>query len=733
MNENLYPPSIQGAPPEMTVPNLAYRRQVVIVLLSLAVFILFYFGLVVGSAGLIVYGIYQGINGAGAPTDEGGHSDSNGYFGLAVLAGILFLFLVKALFKWRQQEPELRLEITEAEHPALFAFVRQICQDTGAPFPYRVFVTPEVNAAVFYNSSVLSLFLPVKKNLLIGLGLVNGLNLSEFKAVLAHEFGHFSQNSMRLGSYVYMANHIIYDLVYQRDAFDDLLAKAKRTHIRIAIFAYMIYGVLWVLRKILQGAFKLINFFQSALSRQMEFHADLVAVSVTGSDALIHALKKLEFVNACLMQAYGDLKDASEHKLYTQDIFYHQSRAAEHLRRTLNAPEAGTVPALPADPAQKTLLFTKDDSSDSGGMWASHPSHYDREQNAKRLYLRSNEDERSPWLLFTNPDELRHRMTEKFYRHVLELKNPTLTPADQVQKFIDDEHAETTQDERYQGMYDGRLLSIPTDQLMAYANDPAVPALTPEQIQALMNRLYHAEYKEWMEAHAKRREESGMLHALEQGDAKIKGASFEFRGRQYRKSDVKSLLEQIERELEADAEWLKAFDREVLQAHLRMGQILRDGDDDLYLRYQFHLNLQDILRAARQEEYRLANVFRFLSTKESALSKAEFGQVVATLKEARRNIGAAYGKTRTIALPALQNMQAGLPLSDYLLQEPLIDPLPDGLSKIDGNWAGMLGRQISQIEDRCRRLYYKSMGAILMRQEAIAKNYQARLLEAPIE
>jgi Zn-dependent protease with chaperone function len=38
------------------------------------------------------------------------------------------------------------------------------------------------------------MFLPIKKNLQIGLGLVNSLNVSEFKAVMAHEFGHFTQH-----------------------------------------------------------------------------------------------------------------------------------------------------------------------------------------------------------------------------------------------------------------------------------------------------------------------------------------------------------------------------------------------------------------------------------------------------------------------------------------------------------------------------------------------------------
>ena len=47
-----------------------------------------------------------------------------------------------------------------------------------------------MNAAVFYDLSIFNLFFPSKKNLEIGLGLVNVLNLGEFKAILAHEFGH---------------------------------------------------------------------------------------------------------------------------------------------------------------------------------------------------------------------------------------------------------------------------------------------------------------------------------------------------------------------------------------------------------------------------------------------------------------------------------------------------------------------------------------------------------------
>jgi hypothetical protein len=94
--------------------------------------------------------------------------------------------LLKGLFKRSQEEKGLHREITEDEHPELFEFIRQLCAELRSPFPRHVYVSPDVNAAVFYHESLLSLVLPAPKNLLIGLGLVNVLNLSEFKAVLAH-------------------------------------------------------------------------------------------------------------------------------------------------------------------------------------------------------------------------------------------------------------------------------------------------------------------------------------------------------------------------------------------------------------------------------------------------------------------------------------------------------------------------------------------------------------------
>src|SRR5262249_36976340 len=206
----------------------------------------------------------------------------------------------------------------------LFAFIRQICADTGAPAPAKIVVSADVNAGVFYTCTFWGLFFPTRKSLHIGLGLVNSLNLVEFKAVLAHEFGHFSQKVVRLGTDSATANPISREMVEARDWLDAYLA---------------VFGpALAVLRWLLGGLFKIINFAHASLCRQMEFQADLVAVSVTGSDAIVHGLLRTDFGQQCLDQACEDLRGAADQGLFSCDLFFHQQQSIEYLRAVKNQP-----------------------------------------------------------------------------------------------------------------------------------------------------------------------------------------------------------------------------------------------------------------------------------------------------------------------------------------------------------------------------------------------------------
>jgi Zn-dependent protease with chaperone function len=721
MSDALYPPSTVGIPEHLTAPNARYRRAVVVVLIGLIIFLLLYLALVAGAGWLLWFAVTY-------PTELSRGALFLKFVSVSI-SGMLFLFLVKGLFKRHSGDEEMEIEIRPEEHPELFAFIDRICMETKAPRPFRVFLTPQVNAAVTYNTSLLNLFFPVKKNLIIGLGLVNALTLSEFKAVLAHEFGHFSQSSMRLGRYVYLANRIVVDMVFQRDYWDNLLDRWRNLgDFRITAPAWMLYGIIWVLRKLLEGAFFGINRLNRALSREMEFHADLVAVSVTGSDSLIHALSRLNFAGESLSMALQDLKHAADHRLYTRDLFFHQTAEGEHLRKQNQDPNQGMPPALPADPTVRVQLFKPgEDEDDTPEMWKTHPSNHDREANAKSYYVRSVIDERSPWLLFRSPGQVRAAMTELIYRKGLEI------PADArfqeppvVQAFIDEEHAETKQDPRYQGLYDSRYLE-PGD-LAALVQQVHAQPWPVERLQQAFQRLYTAQFKEWFEKHQERRGEEGLLEALRDGEWKPKGKTFPFREREVTLAEVPTLLASVETELEQDRERLKQLDAEVFQAHYQMAAHLGDGThNELWARYQFHLGVQEVLRAVSIGKARMEAILNWASENRNQLGKEGFEQVLGVLRECHGSLVQAATTSQTLLLPPLTNMQAGAPLSAFLLEEPVLLPLAPDAKGIPGEWVGHLHRQLAVLDGKARRIHFKSLGAILALQERVAGQWRARL------
>ena len=198
-----YPKRPLNISPEITKPSSEFIAGTYKVSFSIVAFIIIY---------LILFGIAVAL------------AITAGYFGLkliitfprivTIFIGIalctfglfIIVFLVKFITSSKKHDISHLSEINKNDEPELFNFIKKVVDEVGSDFPKKIYLSNEVNAYVFYNSSFWSLFFPVKKNLNIGLGLINSINLSEFKAILAHEFGHFSQKSMKLGSYIYYVN-----------------------------------------------------------------------------------------------------------------------------------------------------------------------------------------------------------------------------------------------------------------------------------------------------------------------------------------------------------------------------------------------------------------------------------------------------------------------------------------------------------------------------------------------
>ena len=389
-------------PAGFTRPNASYKRNAWLAVAGLVLFIVLYLALAAWFAFVGISGALRLISGA-----------SSGVEFIACGASLfLAVFLVKALFFIRKGETAADMELTRAEQPRLFAFLDQIADDAGAPRPHRVFVSGRVNAAVFYDLSLVNLILPSHKNLEIGLGLVNMLNLSEFKAVCAHEFGHFAQRSMALGRWVYTTQQIAAHIVAKRDALDRFLRWLSRFDIRVAWIGWLLSGVVWALRAIVDTAFRLVVIAQRALSREMEMQADLVAVSLTGSDALVHALHRLQIADDAWDRTLNFMRGEVGNQRPPRDVFAVHQAFAERLNRIYNDPSYGQRPRVPAEGASAFRVFNGE-LAQPPRMWATHPQNHEREANAKRTYLSAPTDERSAWALFDHAQDLRERMTSK--------------------------------------------------------------------------------------------------------------------------------------------------------------------------------------------------------------------------------------------------------------------------------------------------------------------------------
>jgi Zn-dependent protease with chaperone function len=730
----LYPPNPRNVPADFTEPNWSYCSRVLLVLACLVLFIVVYVGLVAGSA-YVCYTSFMALKGSvsgvkeppqnpyARPAAPRGRTARAAFpalhITLMLTSSLLFLFLLKGFFKLRKHGKSLDVEITEQHQPAFFAFLRQLCKDTGAPLPHRVFLTPDVNAMVVYDSPLRSLFLPTPKNLVLGLALVNQLILTELKAVLAHEFGHFSQSSMKLGTYVYQVNRLIGDMVYARDFFDDMVQRLRGGDPRIAFFGWIFAGILWGLRKALEGLFRTVNFANSALSRQMEFNADLVAVSVTGSDSLVHALARIEFADQALAHAMNDLVAAGDHKHYTRDLFVHQTRALDYLRQEKNDPRFGEVAPLPEDAAGAHRIFKPGDTG-VPLMWATHPSNFDREQNAKNLYLRGVIDDRPAWALFSGDAAVREQVTARFFEVIHQVPATGLADPAKVQAFIDAEHAETTYPARFLGMYDDRYLEL--GDIDSWVHTPP-EYRDAEYLSEQQARLYGPHVQPLLRQVQERREDSDVLHDLLEGRRTLQGQTFTFRGCRYTAFDVEDLLKTVEAELDADRKRLGAEDRLVFQVHYAMAQQQNDVLAlELVARYRFHAGAQEILQKTSQAMAEMNEVLEELAG-QSELSEEYFRQVIRFFQEMHLTLKTSLDTAGRLRIPRLENMVEGQPLSEFLLPEPLISYLSNSTRSLNGKWLDRMAKQTAEIADRSRRIHSKSLGGIFALQDKIAAQW----------
>ena len=671
-------------------------KQRVLLIWAYCVFML-YIAMLLGSLTAIVVGIVLGFKGICLG------------FPLAILAAVIFAYLLKSLFyKQDAEERQLSVEITEDEHPKLFGFVQQLCDEIGVSTPAKIHVLPEPNAAAMEVAGLKNLFVPPEKELFVGIGLINALNLSEFKAVLAHEFGHFAQYGYA-SVYTRRAAVIVSNLIVGQDGFERMIRGLMQ---RGNVFGFVLFGLTWAIKWPLWLAFKLFAKTRHQLAFEAEFHSDRVGASMAGSNAMVHSLYRVGFASETYGHAIDDLKKAADHDLFTADLYYHQHAAGDIIRRKKRDPQYGLSPKF-ADPAEgrRVQIFREDEEEDHDDE-DYHPPNHEREENVKSPFVPADEDERSAWILFDNPTELREKMTYKVYRRMKWIRKGTaLDDPKDVQKFIDDEHYETTYDARYEGAYDDRLLNPgrldELDDLIA--KEPWEDA----RLAAVYGKLYKG-----LDEKVEDRKE--ILADLGRLRSKADGAT---------SRKIKRKIKDLERDLEKNGDWFRTLDRRVYLISMQMAyRVEHELYYDLFDRYRFHMVIQGIYKtAAHHDDEATFHFIAFNHLPENLpphVRNAFVDEVLEVFREARKALRNLLRETKDIDMPALKNFEEGENLAEFLLGEDLIRDA--GEQGVTGKWINKLFRQIGEVRRKAARLHGKSLGQILALQERAAREFLAK-------
>lgn len=497
--------------------------------------------------------------------------------GLASLGIMIFIFLIKFLFKEHEIDKSHLKEIHRDEYPELFNLIEEIALEVQTKFPKRIYLSRDVNAAVFYNSSFWSMFFPIRKNLLIGLGLINTVTEQELKAIIAHEFGHFSQRSMSIGSYVYNVNEVIFNMLYDNNSFDQNIQAwagiSGYFSIFVIIAVKIIQGIQWILKKM----YGFVNIRYMALSREMEFHADQVAANVAGSKALIDSLLRLELSQMAYNSVINFYEHKSEKNTISKNIYKDQMYVLEILSKENHIPLEGGLPQV------SVLEIHKYNRSKINieNKWSSHPSTEERVAALQKLNIVKTENKENLAIgLLPDKEEIEEELTKSVFYNLTFKKDTIVMEGDEFEKKFSENIISTKFPDEYNDYYDNKN---PTP----FDPDSVIISDQTETFEDLFSR----EKVNLVYNYIALENDKNILNAIRQKEIKIK--TFEYDGYRYKVKQADDVMVKIDHELENSKKQIAENDISIYRFFYN--QALKKGcDNELKNKYQLFFNQNPI-------------------------------------------------------------------------------------------------------------------------------------------
>ncbi|MFT3796718.1 M48 family metalloprotease [Flavobacterium sp.] len=546
--------------------------------------------------------------------------------GLFAVGVFIVVFMLKFLFKKNRADYSNLTEIDTEQEPELHQMITDLVEQTQTKFPKRVYVSPEVNASVFYESSFWSMFLPVRKNLHIGLGLVNTTTVSELKGILAHEFGHFSQRLMKVGSYVYNVNKVIHDILYDNAEYEQSMYQWANHSGYFALFTQIAVGFNKGVQGILRMMYNFVNVKHLALSRQMEFHADAIATHIVGSEPMIRSMRRMNLASESYDQVIAFYNNNFSEAYTTHNIFPQQTAALHFIASNNKIPLVDGLPEVTPDFSERfnksKLVF--------GNQWNSHPSEDERIAAYQQLNVSTqNPDNRPANVLFRNLEALQKRVTGKLFVGVAYPKERFIADVDAFSAYLIEDHQANKLPDLFNSYYAN--YNPPKFDLEAQIQKSTeVPAL---------DSLFNNDKIEMIFVFKAMENDAETLRMIANGSYDIK--TFDYDGTRYKASDAQLVYEKLLRQIELNREAILANDDAIFSYFYHRAK-MANQEQRLMERYKDFFRAEDQYNPRLELYQQMIHDFSFayetLQSETILLKMRNFKQTEATFKAEFQNL-----------------------------------------------------------------------------------------------
>jgi len=204
--------------------------------------------------------------------------------GFQVIAMFLFGIIIAATMLWslvprRDKFVAPGMPLFRQDQQRLFAELDDIAASLNERLPSEVYLIPDANAFVADRGGVIGF--GSRRVMGLGLPLFPVLTVSQFRAVLAHEFAHYYGGDTSLGPWVYRTKVAIIHIFQNVGSVGELA--------RIVILRAMYL----VVTSVLEAYFNLFLRAINLVSRRQEYRADELACLVAGRQPLIDGLRAI--------------------------------------------------------------------------------------------------------------------------------------------------------------------------------------------------------------------------------------------------------------------------------------------------------------------------------------------------------------------------------------------------------------------------------------------------------